>query len=476
MAQTIVLDTADAADGGSGKGRHRRAVTPSHQAKTVKAPALGGRRRRGDLAALLAGIGGGLAVGSSLVVLRPMWGTPGGPATVLGSVSAIAGTYLVLMLLLLISRLPWLEREAGHDRMLSWHRRLAPWSLVLIAAHVVLTTLGYAQGLEVNPLVELWHLVSQYPWMMPATVAFISMMSLGLLSWRPIRKRMSYETWWVAHLYFYLAVALAFGHQISNGTIFTSHAGLRYAWVTLYAVVGLTITICRFLIPVRRSIRHGLRVSHVVQEARGMVSVYVTGHDLGALNAQGGQFFQWRFLTRHWWWQAHPYSLSAAPGDALRITVKDLGDHSSSLARELRPGTRVLAEGPYGTFTAAARSGERVAALAAGVGITPIRAMLDDLPASADVCVLYRVSSLDDVALRNELDAMVAACGWTLVYLDGPRRAHPITLNYLSRYIPDLADRDIYVCGPESFSGAVVAAARTAHVPDERLHCESFAF
>jgi predicted ferric reductase len=474
VAQTIALDATDA--GRASNGRHRRADTQFNPPTTVRPPAGGGRRRRGDIAALLAGIGGGLAIGSSLAVLRPMWQTPGGPATVLGSVSAIAGTYLVLMLLLLISRLPWLEREAGHDRMLRWHRRLAPWSLVLIAAHVVLTTVGYAQGLGVNPLIELWELVSQYPWMLPATVAFITMMSLGFLSWRPIRKRMSYETWWVAHLYFYLAVALAFGHQITTGTIFTAHAELRYAWVVLYAAVGITIIICRFVLPVRRSIRHELRVSRVVQESRGMVSVYVTGHDLGALNAQGGQFFQWRFLTRNWWWQAHPYSLSAAPGDALRITVKNLGDQSSSLARELRPGTRVLAEGPYGTFTAAARSGERVAALAAGVGITPVRAMLDDLPATADVCVLYRVSSLDDVALRDELDAMVAACGWTLVYLDGPRRDHPITLNYLSRYIPDLADRDIYVCGPESFAGAVVAAARTANVPDERLHCESFAF
>ncbi len=463
-------------------GRHRLTTIQPAPAATRIAKVTGGsrpvgiRRHRGDAAALVAGLGGGLAVGSTLVVLRPMWGTPGGPATVLGSLSAVAGTYLVLMLLMLISRIPWLEREAGHDRMVAWHRRLAPWSLLLIAAHAVLTSIGYARGLGVNVFAESWQLVSRSPWMMPATVAFITMMALGLISWRPIRKRMTYETWWVAHLYFYLAVALGFGHQISNGTLFTTHAGLRYAWVALYVAVGMTILVCRVALPVRRSLRHELRVSHVTRETPGVVSVYVTGRNLAALNAKGGQFFQWRFLTRQWWWQAHPYSLSAAAGDVLRITVKDLGDQSSSLAWQLRPGTRVLAEGPYGTFTAQSRTGDRVAAFAAGVGITPIRAILDDLPATADVCLLYRVSSLDNAALRSELESIVASSGWTLLLLDGPTEDHPMTLNYLSRHVPDLAERDVYVCGPEAFSGSVIAAARAAGVPESRLHSESFAF
>ena len=92
--------------------------------------------------------------------------------------------------------------------------------------------------------------------------------------------------------------------------------------------------------------------------------------------AAGGQFLQWRFLRRGLWWQAHPYSLSAAPNPSwLRITVKDLGDQSGALVDLLRPGVRVWAEGPYGVFTAAQRTSERVAAFAApfmiivGVGV-----------------------------------------------------------------------------------------------------------
>ena len=90
----------------------------------------------------------------------------------------------------------------------------------------------------------------------------------------------------------------------------------------------------------------------VTAEAPGVVSIYLSGRDLDALDAQSGQFFLWRFLTPDRWWKAHPFSLSAAPTKrGLRITVKDLGDDTHAL-QHVRPGTRVFAEGPYGTFTA----------------------------------------------------------------------------------------------------------------------------
>jgi len=462
--------------------RHRRSAARAPQRDWRRPPVRpaggpGQTRHWGDLAGATAGLGGGLAVGSALVVMRPVWATPGGPATVLGTLAAVAGTYLCLLLLVLISRLPWLEREVGHDRMLAWHRRAAPWSLVLIGAHVLFTTVGYSGGLGWSTATELWTIVTEYPWMVPAALAFLTMVVLGVISWRPIRRRMSYETWWVAHLYFYLAVALAFGHQINTGLLFAPHPQLRAGWIALYVAVAAAVVTWRLVLPVHLSVRHQLRVSHVVHEAPGVVSIYVCGRQLGELGVAGGQFFQWRFLTREWWWQAHPYSLSAVPTeDLMRITVKQLGDQSERLARSLHPGTRVIAEGPYGTFTAAARTGNRVVAFAAGVGITPIRALLDDIPASADVTVVYRVASLAKIPLADELEALTSSCGWRLVYLDGPRAENPITLNFLTQHVPELSSSDVYVCGPRHFSDAVIAAARRARVPDERLHYESFQF
>jgi len=468
------------ADAVSQQRESRRAAKARRQATAlpIVQPTVRKRStRRGDLAGAVAGIGLGLAIGSALVTTNGAWALKGGVATCLGTITAVAGTYLCLALMVLISRVPWLEREIGHDRMIKWHRWVAPYSLLLITAHVVLTTIGYGQSEGKNFAREFWYLMTAYPWMMPATVAFVLMIVLGVMSYRKIRNRMKYETWWTAHLYFYVAVILGFGHQLTSGVMFSHYAVFRIAWVALYIFVAALIVISRIVLPLNASVRRDLRVGRVVEEAPGIVSVYITGKDLVRLSARGGQFFEWRFLTRHWWWQAHPYSLSAGPRNSwLRITVKDLGDQSKALASQLKPGTRVVAEGPYGVFTAGSRETNKVVAFAAGIGITPIRAVLDDLPRPTDVTLIYRVAGMDDIPLRTELEELARANSWKFWYLPGDRRNYPMTVNYMSQFAPELSNSDIYVCGPEGFTDNVVELARSAGVPEARIHHESFVF
>jgi ferredoxin-NADP reductase len=158
----------------------------------------------------------------------------------------------------------------------------------------------------------------------------------------------------------------------------------------------------------------------------------------------------------------------------MRITVKDLGDHSAALAR-LRPGTRVAIEGPYGAFTADARRGDRVLLAGAGVGITPVRALLEELPRDADVVVLLRGSGREDLVLRDEIASLVATRGGRLHELVGPRERVRLDARALAVLAPGLADRDVYVCGPDGFTAAITSAAREAGVRADRIHHESFA-
>ena len=152
-----------------------------------------------------------------------------------------------------------------------------------------------------------------------------------------------------------------------------------------------------------------------------MVSVVCAGRQLDQLAVSGGQFFLWRFLTRDLWWQAHPYSLSALPSPPyLRVTIKGLGDQSRAVAH-LQPGTRVAIEGPYGAFTHHTRSRDGVVLIGAGVGITPLRALLEDLPAWTDVVVVVRASTADDLVHRDEVAAFVKQRGGRLHEIVGPR-------------------------------------------------------
>ncbi len=292
------------------------------------------------------------------------------------------------------------------------------------------------------------------------------------MSARAARRRLSYETWHFVHLYTYLAIALAFAHQFATGADFTDRR-VRVLWAAFYVVVAALLLWYRVCVPLRAAFRHRLRVTDVVRENRDVVSIYLTGTGWTNSARSAGQFFRWRFLTRDLWWAANPYSLSAAPSHGrLRITVKITGQHSAALLR-LQPGTRVFAEGPYGSFTAARRRRRHVVLIGAGIGITPLRALFEALPGyPGDLTLVYRESSADDLVLRHEIDAIAAARGAQVHYVVGRRhrnRHDPLSADNLGRMLPWLRQADVYLCGPDELTTTLahrVAQARRAGPPD----------
>jgi ferredoxin-NADP reductase len=401
---------------------------------------------------------------------------PGGPATALGRLTGLIGTYLMLIVVVLVARLPPLERAIGQDRLVRWHRRLAPWPLVLIGAHGALIAVGYAQAARSGPLHELGTLLTSYPGVLSATVGFGLLAMAGVTSYRLARARMRHETWWAVHLYVYLGLALSFSHQLSTGAAFVAHPAARAWWIAIWAATAGVALVFRVGLPIWRSLYHRLRVVAIRPEGPGVVSLVCEGHRLDRLPIAGGQFLQWRFLVPGLWWQAHPYSLSALPTSShLRVTVKALGDHSGELAR-LRPGTRVAIEGPYGAFTRDARARDAVLLVGAGVGVTPLRALLEDLPAGVDVEVVLRASSRNDLVLEGEVAELVEHRGGRLHRLVGPRSLVRLDAAALRDLVPDVAERDVYVCGPEGFSASVERALRACGTPPDQVHQEAFAF
>jgi ferredoxin-NADP reductase len=234
----------------------------------------------------------------------------------------------------------------------------------------------------------------------------------------------------------------------------------------------------RIGIPLVRSLRHNLRVENIVVEGPGIVSVIMRGRKLHKLAAEGGQFFSWRFLTKGHFLMSHPYSLSAAPTEHfLRITVKDLGDHSRSLAF-LKPGVRVFVEGPYGAFIAGRSTRTHIVMVGGGVGITPVRALMDEFKDGVELDVIYRVSRVEDLVLKEELDYLVANSNGSMRvhYLVGSRKEHPMDAEALEKLVPWIADSDIYICGPGPLVETVKRAAADLGVPKNRFHDEAFAF
>ncbi|MDA8291424.1 MAG: ferredoxin reductase family protein [Actinomycetota bacterium] len=457
----------------------RLAPSPSGTGERARAHRPGPAPRAGvaDALAALAGIGFGATLGS--VVATESWGelaSRGGLLLAIGRLAGFTGAYLMLVMVVLVARLPWLEGAVGQDRLVRLHRRIAPCALWLIAVHVVTITLGYAQLTRTGPLHELWTFVTTYPDMLAAMVGFGLLVMAGVTSVRMARRRMRYESWWIVHLYTYLGLALAFAHQIVTGISFLGHPLAKAIWVVAWASTAGVVLVFRFFQPIWRSVYHAVRIVSVREEVPGVCSVICSGRHLDRLAVSGGQFFQWRFLVPGLWWQAHPYSLSALPKPPyMRVTVKGIGDQSRAVAR-LRPGTRVAIEGPYGAFTRHARATDKVLLVGAGVGITPVRALLEDLPRGVDVSVVVRASTPEEVVHGDEVAALVAERGGRLHHLVGPRRDVHLDARSLRRIVPDLASRDVYVCGPGSFGDAVERAVTRLGVPEARVHREDFSF
>ncbi|MEI6407368.1 MAG: ferredoxin reductase family protein [Actinomycetes bacterium] len=436
-----------------------------------------GKRYNADVASTVLGLGVGLTAAIFLeTTTKSDWASFYAIVTSISRMCALLGAYLALVGLVLVSRISWIEKSVGHDRLVIWHRKLGPYSLYLITFHVLFVTLGYAGNDHAPMAVELWRLVVHYPWMLPALVAFMFFAAAGISSYKKARAKMSYETWWTIHLYTYLAVALSFMHQILTGPMFIGHPLNKYFWEFLYIAAGTIIVLWRLVIPTVRSLRHGLRVEQVVVEGPGVVSIVMRGRNLDRLGAQGGQFFGWRFMTPGQWWISHPYSLSAAPTQQyMRVTVKELGDASRSV-RKIEPGTRVFFEGPYGTFVAERASRGHVVLVGGGVGITPLRALMEEFDSSKSIDVIFRASKEEDLVLRKELDEIANARGARVHYLVGNRKTHPMNAKYIMKFVPAFRDSDVYVCGPTPLVDAVRQAASDCGIPKNRFHDEAFEF
>ncbi|WP_221180896.1 ferric reductase-like transmembrane domain-containing protein [Rathayibacter sp. PhB127] len=395
----------------------------------------------------------------------------------LAHLSGLLAGYAITLMLVLMARVPALERGVGADRMVRWHALLGRTTLILMLVHAVAATLGWAGAQGIGVLAATTQVLAMRG-LAAATVATGLLLLVGVLSARAARKKLRYETWHTLHLLTYLAIALAFSHELA-GPDLAGRPVVQILWSVFYTMSFALLIRYRVIAPLLQASRHRLRVVCVERAGPGTVNLIVAGDDLLDLDAEPGQFFRWRFLTARTWRTAHPFSLSAPPAhDSLRLTVKAVGD-GTRIIQSLRPGTRILAEGPYGAMTQRRRTRHGLLLIAGGVGITPMRTLFETLPfTGGPITLLYRAPTLDDVLFREELDFIAATRRAHLVYLLGSSRdpANAMTAENLTRLAPDLRHRDVFICAGPALTRAAKTALRQAGLPRRNLHQEDFTF
>jgi predicted ferric reductase len=429
-------------------------------------------------------------VGNALVILGFWWFSSGFEITHsaadlfngVGRVTGLVGTYLALWQLLLMARLPWLERCFGFERMAVLHRWNGYVVLGLLVGHGVFQTLGYQLGDGKDVAGQLADFISSYEGLVGAIVGLGLFIAVVVMSITIARRHLAYETWYFIHLYSYVAIALAFSHQLATGVDFAGNPTFVAYWYALYVMTIGPLILYRVVGPLALYSRHRFRVQAVEKEGRGVFSIYITGRNLRRFEIEAGQFAIWRFLDAKRWWQAHPFSISAVPdGRRLRITVKNSGDFTGGV-HALKPGTPVLVDGPFGKFTERPAN-SKVLLIAGGIGITPVRPLAEEMAADGfDVRVLYRAHGEGDLVFKKEMDALTARYGVRVDYLvtqsagRQSSRESWFSPSTMRRLVPDIADRQVYMCGPSRMMATVSSSLEAVGVPAGRIRTEVFRF
>lgn len=437
----------------------------------VKSPA----RLQANLFACTAALG-------ALLLLISWWNHspiegPGAIATSLGRLVGLFAGYLLLIQLLIRARVPWLERAFTTRQIARWHATCGVIIVVSLWGHAALITLGYARASHSSWGHQIISMVGGFPHLAAATGALLAFSIVGVTAVPPVRARLTYEIWHVLHLAVYLGLYLALAHQISLGEDFRHSPMARTAWTTAFIAVAALAAANRVVRPLVLYQRHRFVVERIEPLTSDAFNVYIGGLAMAKVAAHAGQFVRIRVLQRGLWWAANPYSLSTSPdGGHLRFTVKGVGDHSRAL-RQVSPGTPVLLEGPSGGLRIA-RSDREIVFIAGGIGITPIRAILES-PQVADrsVTLLYRVSRTADRVLGEELEQLCGALHARLVYVVGTRTelgCDPLDAATLTRLAPHIAQSDVFVCGPPGMTNQLCRTLTDLHVPPRRIYLEAF--
>lgn len=396
----------------------------------------------------------------------------------LGRLFGLVATYCALTQFVVMGRVGWLEPIFGLDRLAIFHRRNGVATLSFMLLHSSLMVLTHYKLIGSADILGIFDV----PYVILAMIAeSLFVLTVGL-SIYIVRKHLKFETWYAVHLLNYAAIALVPWHQLTNGGDFLTNPLFANYWIALYLITALTVLYWRFGMTVIKFLRHDFTVERVVHQAPRATSVYIKAKNLDKFKAKGGQFVLVRFLSRPFVWQEHPFSLSRLPnGQTLRLTIRQCGDFTDQVP-QLKPGTKVWVCGPFGAFTHDLRRTNKLLYIAGGIGITPIRSMIEDQTnrnETGNAVLLYGNRTVAETVFFDELTELGKHIAMPIYNIVSDQKDYPgekgiIDGEKIKRLVPDVAERDIFLCGPPAMMWGIIPELKALGVPNQQIHYERF--
>lgn len=398
---------------------------------------------------------------------------------VLGRLSGLLAVFFILSQLILIGRVAWVEKIFGLDKLSRVHHYNGFLALFFLALHPIFLTIGYAGLSETSFFSQYWIFITEWEDVIGGLIGLLLFLSVVILSVALIKKRLKYEFWYFTHLFTYVAIFFAFGHQLEVGTDLQTNLGNAY-WIGLYIFALANFLIFRFGRIFYNYLKHDFYVDRIIKETDDAVSIYIKGKNFGKFKIQSGQFMIFRFLSRGYFYEAHPFSLSNCPnGKELRITVKNAGDFTAKV-KNINQGTKVLIDGPNGIFTEQMLKNDKVLFIAGGVGITPIRSLAESLVKKGkDISLIYGNRTKKDIIFLNELEKLCELKHFPIFHVLSNQESWTgmkgrIDIEKVKTLAPDYKERDIYLCGPPVMMESIKKQLKADGYNLNNLHFEKF--
>ena len=414
---------------------------------------------------------GPLVVAAVGVVLGLMWDWSPAPHVGLeyrfGEIAGVVAIWLMVVVLVLATRLTWLEQWfGGLDGMYRWHRIAALSTIPLVALHIVATQQGAPPDPGGPSNAEILGIVSA-----------VLLLALIAVSVQRVSRalRLRYDRWLLVHRLTGIFVLSSLVHGWFLDPVMKASAVARFSFVAVGSV-GLVAYAYDELVRRRVESRAAYVVRAVSRPTTDVVDVELVP-DGRAIPARAGQFVYLATDNDHFR-REHPFSVAGVGADGtVRLTIRALGPSTGRLRDELRAGTPATLRGPYGQFDFSV-GGARQIWVAGGIGIAPFLGWLstplrDDL----EVDLFYTAPSEDEMAFRDELARTVTQRRGVRLHLHPSRARGRLTIKDILRDTGPIASQaHVFLCGPAGMVADLSRDLRAEGIPRDHIHAEHFAF
>ena len=396
----------------------------------------------------------------------------------LGRLCGLLAVFIVLLQFVLMGRARWLEKIFGLDNLAKVHKLNGYGTIAFIVFHTVFITAGYAISSHTTFISQFFTFLTNYEDVFKAFLATDIFIIVVFFSIYIVRRHLKYELWYLIHILTYLAVILAWGHQLQNGQDFASNHLFVLYWYALYIFVFANLLYFRFFLQYYQFFKHRFYVESVVKENDSVSSMYISGRNIQQFKVQAGQFIMVRFLSGMKVLQSHPFSVSMLPtNNRMRITIKSNGDFTNTIS-EIKKNTKIIIDGPYGVFTEKLCTHNKVLFIAGGIGITPIRVLIQQMAENKqDVILLYSNKKESETVFKKELDELSKKYHFPIRYMyTQGKMANSGRLNSEKIYlfVPDILERDVYLCGSSKMMESMILELKKCSVKSWDIHYENF--